>query len=69
MAVPSYRVYFLDSGDHVGATDLIVCDADDFARARTDLILAGCGYPGIEIWDRDRMVYRARKINGSITRD
>jgi hypothetical protein len=67
--VPSYRVYFLDSGDHVGAFDVIECGTDDSARARADIILAGCGYPGIEIWDRDRMVYRARKTDGSIIAD
>ena len=65
-AVPSYRVYFLDSGEHVAATDVIECDTDNQAQARADLLLAGSGYPGIEIWDRDRKVYRARKTDGSI---
>jgi hypothetical protein len=64
--VPSYRVYFLDSGDHVAANDLIECETDDQARGRGALILLGSDDPGIEIWDRDRRVYRARKTDGSI---
>lgn len=59
--VPTYRIYFLDSGDHVAATDVIACDTDALAQAHADVLLVGCGYPGIEVWDRDRMVYRARK--------
>jgi hypothetical protein len=57
-----YRVYFLDSGDHVASTDVIRCDTDNQAQARADIILIGCGYPAIEVWDRDRMVYRAQKV-------
>ena len=60
-AVPLYRCYFLGSADHVAAIDVIDCDTDAQAQARADVMLAACGYPGIEVWDRDRRVYRARK--------
>ena len=52
----SYRVYFLDSGDHVASTDLIVCDTDAEAQARAHLLVLYCGYPSLEVWDHDRMV-------------
>jgi hypothetical protein len=61
--VRSYRVYFLDSGQHVAATDVIACETDALAQARADIILIGCGYPAIEVWDRDRMVCRVRKTD------
>lgn len=61
--MPSYRCYFLDSEDRVAATDLIACDADVQAQPRADILLFDCGYPGIEIWERDRMVYRARRTD------
>jgi hypothetical protein len=65
-AVPGYRCYFLDSADHVAATDVIECETDACARARADVLLAACDYPGIEVWDRDRKVYRARKSDGPL---
>ena len=59
--MPYYRCYYLDSRDHVAATEVIACDTNALAQARADALLSACGYPGIEVWDRDRMVYRARK--------
>lgn len=59
--MPYYRCYYLDSADHVAATDVITCGTDTLAQTRADTLLSACGYPSIEIWDRDRMVYRARK--------
>ena len=50
----NYRCYFLDFR-------LIECETDSQGQARADRLLAVCGYPGIEVWDRDRRVYRARK--------
>jgi hypothetical protein len=32
-------------------------------RPRADGLLAASGYPGIEVWDRGRRVYRARKVD------
>ena len=59
--MPSYRCYYLNADDHVAATDFIACDTDAQVGARADRLLAACGYPSIEVWDRDRRVYRARK--------
>jgi hypothetical protein len=64
--VPVYRCYFLDSADRVAATDLIACDTDAEAQARADIRLEAGDYPGIEVWDRDRRVYRALKTGSSI---
>jgi hypothetical protein len=61
--VPVYRCYYLDSADRVAATDVIHCDTDAQARARADRLLAASDHPGIEVWDRSRVVYRARKID------
>jgi len=58
-----YRYHFLDSADHVADFHLIECETDSQAQARADRLLAACGYPGIEFWDRDRKVYRARKTD------
>jgi hypothetical protein len=58
--VAYYRCYFLDSDNHVRSTDVITCENDAQAQARANLILHCCGYPGIEVWDRDRMVCRVR---------
>jgi len=60
-AVPSYRVYFLDSADRVASTDVIACDTEAQAQARADALVFNCGYPGIEVWDRSRVVYRVLK--------
>jgi hypothetical protein len=59
--MPSYRCYFLDSTDHVAGSDLIHCETDTQAQARADILLAACGYPGIEVWDCGRIVYCAQK--------
>ena len=59
--MPSYRYYFLDSAGHIADFHLIECETDNQAQVRADRLLAACGYPGIEVWDRDRKVYRARK--------
>jgi hypothetical protein len=67
-AVPSYRCYYLDSNDHVVGFDLIGCASDSLARDRADILLANSALPGIEVWDRDRVVYRARKTGDSIVR-
>ena len=61
--MPSYRCYFLDSTDHVAGSDLIHCETDTQAQARADVLLAACGYPGIEVWDRGRRVYSAQKTD------
>jgi len=60
-AVPSYRVYFLTSGDHIASSDVIECDTDGQTRARASLLIQYSGYPGIEVWDCGRMVCRVRK--------
>ena len=65
--MPSYRCYFLDPADHVAATDIIVCETDTLVQARADRMLAACGYPGLEVWDRGRRVYRARKSGAALT--
>jgi hypothetical protein len=61
--VPSYRCYYLDAADRVAATDVIECENDAQAQARADIMLTACGYPGIEIWHRDRKVYRVLKTD------
>ena len=64
--MPSYRCYYLTADDHVVATDFIACETDAEVGARADRLLAAGGYPGIEVWDRGRRVYRARKT-GALT--
>jgi hypothetical protein len=61
--VLSYRCYFLDSGDHVAATELIHCETDGQAQIWADRPLAACNHPGIEVWDRGRRVHYARKAD------
>jgi hypothetical protein len=58
-----YRFYYLGSADRVVAADVFHCDTDVEARSRADALLAASGYAGIEVWDRDQIVYRARKTN------
>jgi hypothetical protein len=65
--VPVYRFYYLDSADRVAATEVIYCDTDVQARARADRLLAATGHPGIEVWDRSQVVYRARKTDSDGT--
>jgi hypothetical protein len=64
VGVPSYRICFLNSGDHIASADVIECDTDGQAQARASLLVHYCGYPGIEVWERDRIVCRVRKANG-----
>jgi hypothetical protein len=59
--MPSYRYNFLDSADHITEFQVIAGRSDGEAQTRADRLLAACGYPGIEVWDRGRHVYRARK--------
>lgn len=59
----SYRYCLLDSADHVAEFHLIECETDSQAQARADRLLAACGYPSIEVWDRGRRVYCARKTD------
>ena len=61
----SYRYIFLDSSDHVADYHVIDSETDAQAQARADRLLAACGYPGIEVWDRDRKVYRVRKTDAA----
>ena len=56
-----YRFYYLDVHDRVAAAEVFHCDNDVDARARADRLLTGSLYPGIEVWDRIQVVYRARK--------
>jgi hypothetical protein len=58
-----YRFYYLDSTDRVAAADVIHCDTDAQAQARADKLLAASDHPGIEVWDRSQIVYRARKTD------
>jgi hypothetical protein len=60
--VPSYRIYFLNSDDHIASTDVLECDADGQAEAVTNPWLLVCGYSVVEVWDRNRMVCRVRKV-------
>ena len=60
-AVPFYRCFYLDSADRIASTGAIECDTDAEARARADILLRSGRYPGIEIWHRDRVVYRMLK--------
>jgi hypothetical protein len=60
-AMPSYRYCFLDSADRIAEFQVIAGLTDDDAQTRADRLLAACDYPGIEVWDRGRHVYRARK--------
>jgi hypothetical protein len=59
--MPRFRFCFLDSTDRVAEFHLIECETDGQAQTRADRLLAACGYPSIEVWDRGRRVYYARK--------
>jgi hypothetical protein len=59
--VAYYRCYYLDAASRVASADVIQCDTDGEAQTRADHLLAASDNPGIEVWDRDRTVYRARK--------
>jgi hypothetical protein len=59
--VAVYRFYYQDAADRVAAAEVFHCDTDVDAQARADRLLAGSAYPGIEVWDRMQIVYRARK--------
>jgi hypothetical protein len=65
--MPSYRYCFLDSTDQIAEFHVIAGETDGEAQTRADRLLAACDYPGIEVWDHGRQVYRARKsaaVNG-----
>ena len=64
--MPSYRYCFLDSADCIAEFHVIAGGTDGEAQIRADRLLAACNYPGIEVWDRGRHVYRARKATRSI---
>jgi hypothetical protein len=57
----SFRFCFLDSIGCVSDFHLIECETDSQAQTRADRLLAAYGYLSIEVWDRDRRVYRAQK--------
>jgi hypothetical protein len=59
--MPNYRCYFLDSGDLVAATELIVCENDAQAQERAGTLLAASDHAGIEVWDGPWKLYRADK--------
>ena len=59
--MPSYRCLFLDSADRVAEARLINCDTEGEVPAHADKLLGDSGYPGIEVWERYRKVYRSRK--------
>ena len=59
--MPNYRCYFLDTGNHVAATQLVVGENDAQARTRADALLTASFHAGIEIWDGPWKVYRANK--------
>jgi hypothetical protein len=61
----SYRCYFLDAADHVATTEFIACATNVQAQVRADGLLAASDYPGIEVWDHGRRVYRARKVDAA----
>ena len=64
-AMPNYRVYFLDTANHVMATELIDCDTDAHAQERAGKLLAASEHTGIELWDGPWKLYRADKPAGS----
>jgi hypothetical protein len=59
--MPTYRYCFLDSADCIAEFHVIAGEPDGEAQTRADRLLAACNYSSIEVWDRGRHVYRARK--------
>ena len=57
----SYRCFFLDAANRVAAPDFIDCDTDGETCIRADVLLAASSHIGVDVWDRGRQVYRARK--------
>src|SRR4030095_1791568 len=63
-AMPSYRYCFLDSADCIAELQVIAGRTD--GEAQTVLTAySPRNYHGIEVWDRGRHVYRARKAAAS----
>jgi hypothetical protein len=62
----SYRYCFLDSADCIAEFHVIEGNSDGQAQILADRLLAAFGYPCIEVWDRGRGVYCARKIDGAV---
>lgn len=65
-AIVGVYCYYLDSADRIASTDVVYCDTDARAQARADRLLAASDCTGIEIWDRSRVVYRARKADAPV---
>ena len=64
--MPSYRYCFLDSADCIAEFHVIAGGTDGEARTRADRLLAAFAYPGIEVWNHGRRVYRARKVDAAL---
>jgi hypothetical protein len=53
--MPSYRLYYLSSSDHIVSADVVIADDDEAARAEAKLLCARNDRP-VEIWRGPRML-------------
>jgi hypothetical protein len=55
--MPAYRIYWLDSDDHIIAADNLIADADEEAGAAAEARLGRA--PAVEVWRGARRIARA----------
>jgi len=58
----TYRVYFMDSDDHIKAVEVITCADDAEARLRAaGLLTERRSFSSVEVWREKDMVHQARR--------
>jgi hypothetical protein len=60
--MPTYRFRFLDLFGHLIAGQFHRLEDDTQARAYADKLLAEGGHSSVEVYDKDRSVYRADEL-------
>lgn len=56
--MPHYRFYFADGRGGILGHSVAELRDDASAEVHADKLLADSLYPGIEVWDRARLLYR-----------
>jgi hypothetical protein len=61
--MPSYRLYYLTTDNHITSAEVVVAEDDDSARAQAELLCIQNHRP-VEIWQGPRMLgaYSDRQI-------
>ena len=53
--MPSYRLYYLSTNDHITSAEVVVADDDESARTQAELLCAR-NHRHVEIWRGPRML-------------